>query len=75
MVTLEKYYNDGDEASRSITATSDGRDYTVGIMYDTDVGDCFVVKIRGAAEFKKFAASLVDLLTGMIEDIEDLEAK
>lgn len=75
MVTLEKYYNDGDEAARAITATSDGRDYTVGIMYDTNVGDCFVVKIRGAKEFKKFAASLVDLLTGMIEDIEDLEVK
>lgn len=72
MITIEKYFDDGEEAARTITATSDGRDYKIGIMYDMDNGHVFEVTIRGALEFKKFAESLIDVLSGMVEDVDDV---
>ena len=71
MVTLEKYYDDGDDAVNAITATYDGLDYTVGIMYDTESGNTFSVKIRGKENMKKFAAAMIDVLSGFIEDIDE----
>lgn len=68
MITLEKFYDDGTEALNAMSATSDGVDYSLGLMYDMEAGSCFVIKIRGKEEFKKFAEGVIDLLTGMIAD-------
>ena len=65
MLTIEKYYDRADEAIDALTATSDGTDYKVGIMFNTETGDTFQLTIRGKTEFQAFAAAAIELLQDM----------
>lgn len=58
----------GEEATAAITATTDLRDYKIGIMYNTETGDSFILTIRGKEHFNKFAENLIDVLKGMMDD-------
>ena len=70
MLTLEKYYDCADDAITALTATTDQRDYRLGIMFNTDTGDTFQLTIRGKEEFQKFAAALSELLEDMADVTE-----
>lgn len=70
MLTIEKYYTDGDQAAHALTASVDQarEEYKLGLVYDIQAGDACLITIQGRKEFRKFAASLLDVLAGMIEE-------
>jgi hypothetical protein len=68
MLTIEKYYDRAEDAIAALTATTNERDYRIGLMYNTETGDCVQLTIRGRDEFRKFATAMIDLLTDMSEE-------